>query len=101
MSRTRVSIIVGLSLFLLACASKQQMKNNYKIAERNFQLGVGYFQQGKVEAALEKMKKALKAEPDYPEVHSSIALVYQPLDKNEKAREHYLVGSHSQLARHE
>ena len=90
MSRTRALIVVGISFLLLACAgAQQQQKQNHKIAESNVRLGVGYFRQGKVEAALEKIKKALKAEPDYPEAHSSIALVYQQLDENEKAREHY------------
>jgi len=89
MSRSRVLIIIGMSFLLLACAGTQQQKNNHKIAESNVRLGVGYFQQGKIEAALEKIKKALKAEPDYPEAHSSIALVYQQLDEDEKAKEHY------------
>jgi type IV pilus assembly protein PilF len=89
MSRARVLLIVGLSFLLLACASAQQQKTNHKIAESNVRLGVGYFQQGKIEAALEKIKKALKAEPDYPDAHSSIALVYQQLDEDEKAKEHY------------
>jgi len=82
-------IIVSLSFLLLACASSQQQKTNHKIAESNVRLGVGYFQQGKTEAALEKMKKALKAEPDYPDAHGSIALVYQRLGEDEKAKEHY------------
>jgi len=52
-------------------------------------LGVGYFKQGRVEAALEKLLKALQAAPDYPEAHSSIALVYQRLGETEKAADHY------------
>ena len=90
MNRARVLIIISMSFLLLACAgAQQQQKKNHKIAESNVRLGVGYFQQGKVEAALEKIKKALKAEPDYPDAHSSIALVYQQLNEDEKAKEHY------------
>ncbi len=90
MSRIRTLIVVYLCFFLLACAAaQQQQKNNEKIAESNVRLGVGYLQQGKVEAALEKIKKALKAVPDYPDAHSSIALVYQQLGEDEKAKEHY------------
>ena len=89
MSRIRLLIIVGMSFVLLACASAQEKKNNHKAAESNLRLGVGYLQQGRVDAALEKIKKALRAEPDYPEAHSSIALVYQQLGEDEKAEEHY------------
>ena len=90
MSRIRVLTVVGMSFVLLACAgAQQQEKNDLKIAESNWKLGVGYYQQGKVEAALEKLQKALKARPDYSPAHSSIALVYQRLGKNDKAREHY------------
>ena len=90
MSRTRILVVVSISLLLFACAGAQQKnENNLKIAESNVRLGVGYFQQGKVEAALEKIKKALKASPDYPDAHSSIALIYQQLDEDEKAKEHY------------
>lgn len=90
MSRIRVLTVVGMSFILMACAgAQQQQKNDLKIAESNWKLGVGYYQQGKIEAALEKLQKALKAQPDYPPAHSSIALVYQRLGNNEKAREHY------------
>jgi len=89
MSRIKTLMVVYICFFLLACAGTQQQDNNQKIAESNVRLGVGYFQQGKVEAALEKIKKALKAAPDYPDAHSSIALIYQQLDEDEKAREHY------------
>lgn len=85
----RIAAVIGMSLFLLACVSAQQQKNTYRIAESNLQLGVGYFQQGKTEAALVKILKALEAFPDYPEAHSSIALVYQQLDEHEKSRKHY------------
>jgi type IV pilus assembly protein PilF len=90
MSLIRVLTIVGMSIMLLACAgAQQQQKNDLKIAESNWKLGVGYYQQGKIEAALEKLQKALNAQPDYSPAHSSIALVYQRLGDNKKAREHY------------
>ena len=89
MKHTQVLIIVSMSFLLLACASTQEQKKNHKIAVSNVRLGVGYLQQGKVDAALEKIKRALEVEPDYPEAHSSIALVYQQLGENEKAEEHY------------
>jgi type IV pilus assembly protein PilF len=92
MIQTRALVVVGMSFLLFACAGAQiQQKKDQKIAESNWRLGVGYYRQGKVDASLEKFKKALKAVPDYPEAHSSIALAYMRLDQHEKAREHYEV----------
>jgi type IV pilus assembly protein PilF len=85
--------IVVLCAILLACTSAQEReyeeKNKYRIADTNVRLGVGYLRQGRVEAALEKLLKALKAVPDYPEAHSSIALIYERLGETEKAGNHY------------
>jgi type IV pilus assembly protein PilF len=67
----------------------QEKKDNMHIADTNVRLGLGYLRQGRVEGALEKLKKALAAVPDYPEGHSSIALVYEQLGETDKAAEHY------------
>ena len=89
----RPLFVVVLCTILLACSSTQEgekaEKNKYRIADTNVQLGVGYFRQGRVEAALEKLLKALEAAPDYPEAHSSIALIYERLGETEKAGNHY------------
>lgn len=89
----RSLFIIMLCVTLFACSSaqerKKQEKNKYRIADTDVRLGVGYLKQGRVEAALEKLLKALKAVPDYPEAHSSIALVYERLGETEKAGDHY------------
>lgn len=85
----RILIITVLSSLIFACASAEKQNENFKIAESNVQLGIGYLKQGRVEAALEKLKKAVDIAPDYPEAQSSIALVYQQLGEFEKSREHY------------
>lgn len=85
----RILIVIGLSIILLACATTEQKQEKYKIAESNVRLGIGYLQQGRVEAALEKLQKAVNVAPDYPEAQSSIALVYQQLGEYDKARDHY------------
>lgn len=63
---------------------------DFKIANTNLQLGMGYLQQGKIEYALEKLEKALVAKPDYAEVHTALAFVYQRLREDESAKMHYL-----------
>ncbi len=85
----RSLFVVVLCAILLACASAEERKKQNHIADTNVRLGVGYLKQGRVEAALEKLLKALKAVPDYPEAHSSIALVYERLGETEKAGDHY------------
>ncbi len=89
-----VTLTVVLIATLSACATVQERereeKRNFRIADTNMRLGLGYLQQGRVQAALEKLQKALAAKPDYPEAHSTIALVYGQLAKNEKAEKHYL-----------
>lgn len=67
----------------------KEAQDRQRLAQTNVQLGVGYLQQGRVEDALVKLQKAVDAEPDYAEAHSSIALVYEQLGENDKAQEHY------------
>ena len=85
----RILTIVLLSILLLACASAQDKRDADRIAKSNVELGIGYLRQGKTDAALEKMQRALKASPDSPDVHSSIALVYQQMNELENSKRHY------------
>jgi type IV pilus assembly protein PilF len=82
-----------LSSVLFACVSVQEQqraeKTKFQIADTNVRLGLGYLKQGRTEAALEKLKKAIAAMPEYAEAHSSIALVYEALREPDKASEHY------------
>ena len=83
-------LILALCVWLSGCAGYvKREEDRQRLAQTNVQLGVGYFRQGRVEDALVKLQKALDAEPDYAEAHSSIALVYEQLRENDKALEHY------------
>jgi type IV pilus assembly protein PilF len=89
----RTSLVLALSVILLACANVQEKeredKAKFRIADTNVRLGLGYLKQGREEAALEKFKKAIAAMPEYAEAQSSIALAYVRLEMPEKAAEHY------------
>lgn len=89
----RVLIIVVLAFMLFACATVQEKdreeKEDFRTANAYVELGLGYLGQGRVEAALETLKKAIAAKSDYAEAHSSIALAYGELQENEKAEMHY------------
>jgi type IV pilus assembly protein PilF len=93
MNVLRTLLIVILSSTLFACATvseiKREEKKNHDIANTDVRLGLGYLQQGRVDAALVKLKKALAVLPDYPEAHSVIALVYDQLGEKDKAETHY------------
>jgi len=98
MGTSRAFLIFSLTVLLTAilpgCASviekKKAERKVMSIADTNLRLGLGYLQQGRVEAALEKLQKAIIVKPDYAEAHNGIALAYGQLDENEKAEAHYL-----------
>ena len=93
MNILRALFIVVLAFMLFACATVQEQdrenKENFRSANAYVELGLGYLGQGRVEAALETLQKALAVKPDYAEAHSSIALAYGELQENEKAERHY------------
>lgn len=89
----RLLLLVLIASSLAACATVQEQErdeeNKFQIADTNVRLGLGYLKQGRDEAALKKLQKAVDAMPDYAEAHSSIALAYERLEKPDKAAEHY------------
>jgi len=89
----RTAFVIALSFMLFACATvleqEREDKARFRIADTNVRLGLGYLQQGREKAALQKLKRAIDAMPEYAEAHSSIALVYIRLDELDKAEEHY------------
>ncbi|VAX05491.1 hypothetical protein MNBD_GAMMA19-549, partial [hydrothermal vent metagenome] len=89
----RTVSVIALSFMLFACATVQEQEREdrvkFRIADTNLRLGLGYLQQGRDEAALQKLKKAVDTMPEYAEAHSSIALAYIRMDNPEKAEAHY------------
>jgi type IV pilus assembly protein PilF len=88
---------VLLSLALAACgaAPGPNIKKESAASERaeaarvHTELGQKYMQQGKLEFALEKLKKALTFDPDYANAHTVIALLYERIGDQKQAEEHY------------
>jgi type IV pilus assembly protein PilF len=54
-------------------------------AKVNVQLGLGYLQQGNLVYAKEKLERARSIDPDLPEVHAGMALLYQRLGNDKEA----------------
>lgn len=86
-------VILLLIIALASCSSIEKYKNeqakNERLVETQVQLGVGYFEQGNFEVALEKLEKAIEVKPDYGPAHSAIALVYERMQKYDMADQHY------------
>lgn len=58
-------------------------------AEVNVSLGQAYLEQGQLELALEKLKKALQLDPKLSSAHTVIAVVYERINDPAQAQFHY------------
>jgi type IV pilus assembly protein PilF len=58
-------------------------------AMANLNLGVGYLQQGRPDAAVDALERALSLNPRLVDAHSTIALAYDQLDDPEQAETHH------------
>lgn len=77
---------------LVACASSPDLGDDApenRTARINTQMGQGYMERGQNEIALEKLKKAIKADPDYAPAHTVLAVLYERLGENQLAEKHY------------
>jgi len=80
------------ALVLAACAGTPQPSDTgpkRQAAEVNTSLGREYLQRGQYEIALDKLKKALAADPNYAPAHTVIAVLYERLGETELAGKHY------------
>jgi type IV pilus assembly protein PilF len=80
--------------FLVGCASTPtepagQPGAARQAAEVNTSLGREYMSRGQFEIALEKLRKAVKADPKYAPAHTVLAVLYEQIDEPELARRHY------------
>jgi type IV pilus assembly protein PilF len=67
-------------LGLAGCASqKAAEKKSADASNYNTQLGISYLRQGDIPLAKEKLDRALKENPDNPEVHSARAMLFDRL----------------------
>jgi len=58
-------------------------------AKYNIQLGTAYLQQGNYALAKEKLERSLKQNPKDPDVHTSLALLYDRTGETKLADKHY------------
>ncbi|MEO8306780.1 MAG: type IV pilus biogenesis/stability protein PilW [Pseudomonadota bacterium] len=86
------AILVLALTALAACVTTgdlQRPKSDKDAAIANVKLGVAYMQQGNLALAKEKLERAEKQDPKNLEAHTSLAFLYEKLDKHEDAEKQY------------
>jgi type IV pilus assembly protein PilF len=93
-----LALIAMLAMALGACStsgSSNNLKKESAASEKteaarvHTELGQKYMQQGKLEIALDNLKKALNYDPDYANAHTVIAVLYERIGDMKLAEENY------------
>jgi type IV pilus assembly protein PilF len=86
----RTSSTLLLVVMLTACTMVPVgPSKDEKASKINVQLGVGYYQQGNLEQANEKLLKALRQDPESSQAHYAYAVLQHRFLHKEKAEEHF------------
>jgi type IV pilus assembly protein PilF len=94
----RTTSILGASMLLLfalgGCASNTKNENikpqdRTKVADLNTQIAVAYIRDGDFEPALEKLEKAISADPNHAPAYSTLGLLYNRVGEFDKADKNF------------
>lgn len=89
------ALVLSLAIMLGGCVTgggmhrAQTSSDKEKAARIHTQLGQGYFRQGDLKTALEKLQIALRFDPDYAPAHTVMGAVYESLKQWPEAEQHY------------
>jgi type IV pilus assembly protein PilF len=93
--KTLLILILNLAL-ISGCASTGNSNSNLNaaqttndVASTNLNLAIEYMRAGNLQTALERMKRALEADPNYYATHSAFGLLYQRLGEPAQAERHF------------
>ena len=94
MSATVRIAAAGIAALLLAavltgCASQQEVRQRNDAAIYNTELGIAYMRRGDLAVAQTKLDRALKENPDDPDVHSARALLFARLQQPQQADDEF------------
>jgi type IV pilus assembly protein PilF len=96
-----LALALGSATLLAGCASQPQPVDtaqvvtpsdeteNRRRARIRLELAVGYFEQGKVEIALDELKQAIAAEPSFPDPYNLRGLVFMRLNDQRQAEDSF------------
>ncbi|MBL8299194.1 MAG: type IV pilus biogenesis/stability protein PilW [Rhodanobacteraceae bacterium] len=82
-------LILAFSAGAYAAPRSKSSEKARNAAEVHVALGQRYMQQGRLELALEKLQKALKFDSSYVDAHTVIAVLYERINDQKQAAEHY------------
>jgi len=89
----RTSLLALTVLLIAGCASTAERNHDrerlQKLVDTNIQLGAGYLQQGQMDAAKEKLDKALELSPDDSQANNVMALLQWRLRNYDAAERHF------------
>lgn len=74
---------------LAGCANPQRVRDQRQAAVFNTELGVAYLQRGQLAIAKRKLDRALRENPNNPNVHSARALLFERLGEPARADREY------------
>ncbi len=60
-----------------------------KAAELHTQLGIAYMQEGDLKRALDRLQRAVAADPGYARAHTALGILYERLGEHAKAERHH------------
>jgi len=89
---TLIASLLLAAAVLAACATtdgEERKTSPRDAAAYNVQLGIAYLKQGNVQAAQEKIERALKQNPSNPDVQTAAALLYDRMGEVDRADRHY------------
>jgi type IV pilus assembly protein PilF len=86
--KTIISVLITFSILLAGCAENKVVVNKEK-ARALEDMGISLVRQGKLRAGLEQLLKAVKMDPENPDLHHGIALVYRDLGEYQLSLQHF------------
>jgi type IV pilus assembly protein PilF len=78
-----------LGAVLAGCANQQAVRQRHDAAVYNTELGIAYMRRGDLAIAQRKLDRALKENPDDPDVHSARALLFARLREPRRADQEF------------
>jgi type IV pilus assembly protein PilF len=88
-------VAVSIVVCLAGCASQKRAEKKKEDASTyNTQLGIAYLRQGDIPLAKEKLDRALKENPDNPEVHGARAMLFDRMNDPKQADSEFQTALH-------
>ncbi len=93
MNTARLALLCAAVVVLTACAGSGGTVNDRASASEaavaNMNLGAGYLRQGNYELAIERLQRALAQDPRLVQAHTTIALAYDQVGRQNEAETHH------------